>query len=644
MRIIESGRLSSLLAISGRCAVVGSALVLWAILLFWVLGGAVHARSYTLRFLQSTRDLPLDSGDLDLRRGSQLCTSFPAALGIPKGCLTGNPALRIIKNVREAAGARYVERLPRTQRRELGKFYTPPEIVDFILEAVGWSHGCDIVGKRIADLSCGCGAFLVPAAQVLAAKIRTQDPTLDLAEQLTESIWGFEIDPAALRSCRQRLRDLAGARVWPVGSCFRADAVAWLARDRGCHPGQPRLPGTCVPLFDFVVGNPPYVQIFDVDRKETLSLFDSTRGNFDLHAAFLEMGLDSLSEHGSLGYLIPNSFLTGSNYRRLRERLMDTKKGVRFFDFGPQQLFCDASVHCAVLVARPSRRRQTFSYCRATLEKSRVVTRRPKRLAVPLFLGGSSLACGDRLLRRILRRSTHCLGDVLDTKDVGINYSTKGRNKVRDGSVARKILYEGGREDEKDHPVIRGRDIERYSIRFRELWLRHDWRTRLAEGESVSFGEAHFPAGSKIVSRQTADSIIAAIDRSRLYCARTVHIGLHKRAKWELELILAFMNSSVSTYFYRAISGEEGRVFPQVKIGKLRQVPLIEPDESVKREMIELVTRIEASGSQRAHVRLTEVFGELWGMSLPIDGVKQPSGRARPSGRGNGLPAAILQI
>jgi len=51
-----------------------------------------------------------------------------------------------------ALGAQYLESLPRSERREFGKFYTPPGVVEFILRQVGWTAKRDIIGKRIADL------------------------------------------------------------------------------------------------------------------------------------------------------------------------------------------------------------------------------------------------------------------------------------------------------------------------------------------------------------------------------------------------------------------------------------------------------------------------------------------------------------
>lgn len=45
-------------------------------------------------------------------------------------------------------------------RKALGEFYTPPEVVDFILDAVGY-QGHHITTARLLDPACGSGTFLV---------------------------------------------------------------------------------------------------------------------------------------------------------------------------------------------------------------------------------------------------------------------------------------------------------------------------------------------------------------------------------------------------------------------------------------------------------------------------------------------------
>jgi hypothetical protein len=93
---------------------------------------------------------------------------------------------------------------------------------------------------------------------------------------------------------------------------------------------------------------------------------------------------------------------------------------------------------------------------------------------------------------------------------------------------------------------------------------------------SYDAGTAALPA--KIVLRQTADRIIATLDRTRMVMGRSV-IAVVVLQPDLLVPILALLNSGPVTAFYRALSGERGRILPQVKVARLRALPLPSLDD-----------------------------------------------------------------
>jgi tRNA1(Val) A37 N6-methylase TrmN6 len=64
--------------------------------------------------------------------------------------------------------------------------------------------------------------------------------------------------------------------------------------------------------YDFVVGNPPYVNIkkLSEDYKKYLrNMYTSAREMFDLYVIFTELGLKKLVNGGKFGYIVPSKFL-----------------------------------------------------------------------------------------------------------------------------------------------------------------------------------------------------------------------------------------------------------------------------------------------------------------------------------------------
>ena len=68
--------------------------------------------------------------------------------------------------------------------------------------------------------------------------------------------------------------------------------------------------------FDFIVGNPPYIRIHNLDAKTREILkhdFLFSEGTIDIYLSFFEMGFKMLRKDGILGYITPNSYLHNSS-------------------------------------------------------------------------------------------------------------------------------------------------------------------------------------------------------------------------------------------------------------------------------------------------------------------------------------------
>ena len=84
-----------------------------------------------------------------------------------------------------------------SRQKTHGVVYTPRWIADLILDEVGFSGAED---GRVADPSCGDGAFLIPIAErVIRAGKR------GARARLENSVFGFDIDESALRACAEKL-------------------------------------------------------------------------------------------------------------------------------------------------------------------------------------------------------------------------------------------------------------------------------------------------------------------------------------------------------------------------------------------------------------------------------------------------------
>ena len=127
-----------------------------------------------------------------------------------------------------------------------GAVYTPPKVRRTIIKKC-LSQCKHIANVRVADISCGCGGFLVDVALWIHKKAKK-----DFAKLFKENIWGIDIQDYAINRTKILLSLLAISEGEDVDFDFNLlcrdtlDYVddSWDARYRD---------------FDVIVGNPPYV-------------------------------------------------------------------------------------------------------------------------------------------------------------------------------------------------------------------------------------------------------------------------------------------------------------------------------------------------------------------------------------------------
>jgi len=105
------------------------------------------------------------------------------------------------KIIGDPLGDLYQKYFDRETRKALGEFYTPKEVVEYIVDAVDYK-GRGIVDKRLLDPACGSGTFLVDALKryLVEAKPLAEEKGWDfvLSKLCNEyHIVGFDIHPFA---------------------------------------------------------------------------------------------------------------------------------------------------------------------------------------------------------------------------------------------------------------------------------------------------------------------------------------------------------------------------------------------------------------------------------------------------------------
>lgn len=183
--------------------------------------------------------------------------------------------------------------------------YTSDPVVDQLLDSVAWPDA----NRHLVDSSCGDGAFLVRALQRLLA----DQPGLGAAELLAR-ISGWEIHPFAADQARRRVAAVL------VGHGWKAAAARQLAA-RVVRCGDFLTEGPREPVYDVVVGNPPYLRFLKVPQplREHYERELPSYARADLLHGFLDRCARVLRADGELALVTSDRWLFNQGARGVRE-------------------------------------------------------------------------------------------------------------------------------------------------------------------------------------------------------------------------------------------------------------------------------------------------------------------------------------
>jgi hypothetical protein len=200
-----------------------------------------------------------------------------------------------------------------------GVIYTRLEVVDFILDLVGYTIDQPLFEKRLLEPSFGGGEFLFAAVQRLLASWRANKGTARTAlRDLGDTIRAVELHHQTFLSTSSALVDLL-KREGLAASTAKALADRWLVH-------SDFLLTTIDLRFDFVVGNPPYVRqelipapLIAEYRRRYTTLYDRA----DLYIPFLERSLQLLSRDGTTGVICSDRWLKNKYGGPLRKLISE---------------------------------------------------------------------------------------------------------------------------------------------------------------------------------------------------------------------------------------------------------------------------------------------------------------------------------
>lgn len=197
--------------------------------------------------------------------------------------------------------------------KSIGQIYTPNYLVKVILDFAGYSDH-KILQKHVIDNSCGDGAFITEIVERYCHSFLLSSNNLStLSKELSTYIHGIELDTEEYLICIENLNCITQKYglshiKWDI---HNADALTIEYYDK---------------KMDFVVGNPPYVRVHNLNNYDAVKKFHfAAKGMTDLFIVFFEVGFRMLSPNGTMCIITPSSWLSSKAGESLRKHIAYTQ-------------------------------------------------------------------------------------------------------------------------------------------------------------------------------------------------------------------------------------------------------------------------------------------------------------------------------
>jgi len=334
--------------------------------------------------------------------------------------------------------------------------------------------------------------------------------------------------------------------------------------------------------FDIVIANPPYGANIDKLTEILANLYPNTTKSYkDIYKIFIELGISKLlNNEGVMSYIIPNTLLLQPRYKDARKFLLNYKI-LGIMNLG-QEVFEQVIVPtCVIFVQNSACENNIVNY--SDLSRRNVFLGNLQQFEFSSIDQNIYKSTNDNIFVENIRASKddeRYLTDILEFKDAGINYQrvNVGLKEKGKSDLSKRLLYEGNKLGLSDVEYWKGEDIHAYFIKDKtNRYVRVTTQRNLQNNERVILNKEYFNIAPKLIWRQTASCLIVALDERGIWFGRSIQAGMIKpelRSKYEYKYILAILNSSYLKFLYSQSVQEGGRVFPQVKLSKLKMLPI----------------------------------------------------------------------
>lgn len=357
--------------------------------------------------------------------------------------------------------------------------------------------------------------------------------------------------------------------------------------------------------FDIVIGNPPYgAKLGAKDKDVFRKLYPETQFKIDTYSLFVLHALNIMRNNGACYFIIPNTLLDNYFEELVRRKLLEENRILEINDLS-DKVFSTAVVHSMIFAFRSGCSSSDYEVRTNT---SRFLTRDYNLISKSFFMKQAQCAFSirtfeaDNLFEKLKENSLN-LVDVLDI-----------RQAIKSGDDKKEIVNEKRNDTYK--PILRGKDIQRYTIVSPNLYLHYG--NHLACPRKPEIFEQ-----PKILIREAGAKITATYDEDNYYIMSSLYNAISKNSNFSLKYLLALIDSKLFQFIMNKLTFEKTEgAFTKAKIYHYYELPVKNIGLVEQKSIIHLVDSVlnakkanPFADTSKQEAEIDKLVYELYGLT-----------------------------
>ncbi|WQW43787.1 class I SAM-dependent DNA methyltransferase [Helicobacter pylori] len=416
--------------------------------------------------------------------------------------------------------------------------------------------------------------------------------------------------------------------------------------------------------FDCIIGNPPYIRqehIKDLKpllEKQYKDFYNSTA---DIYTYFFALAYHLLKEKGFSAFITSNKYARAKYGAKLRELLLKKTTLVSYMELNALKVFESAAVDTSIIhfIKQAPPKESDFKYYEPTPNDKENLKNTPSLLMRQNALSTESFIFANATLLD-LRDKIESVGTPLKDWGIQINYGIKtGANEafIIPTEKREEILNACKTQEERERterlikPILRGKDIKRYSYEWAHLWVinTHNGYTSALKSKIPPIDIEKYPATKvhldshydaivtrsdqgdtpynlrncayledfekeKIVYPETSQGAYFVYENSGIFLEKTAFMIVSDA--YNLKLLTALLNSKLVTFYFKnfcggCILGKSGYQYNKHALEKIPIPKITTKNQELADKITALVDKILQSKAKDPKANTQELEKEI---------------------------------